>query len=102
MLAQVLNPKGERFPEGKAVEGRLLFWDHLQDKSSFLLVTDPEHPDDFDVIRAKLPTLSPPLPPDSAATPPDVATDVPATLPDLPTPDNDPDDDVIIEFDLRR
>ena len=101
VLAQVLNPKGERFPEGKAVEGRLLFWDHLQDKSSFLLVTDPENPDDFDVIRAKLPTLSPPLPPDSAAAPPDVATDVPAALPDLlPTPDNDPDDDVIIEFDL--
>ena len=52
VLAQVLHPKGERFPEGKAVEGRLLFWDHLQDKSSYLLVTDPENPDDFDPLSA--------------------------------------------------
>ena len=98
VVAQVVNPKGERFPEGKSIEGRLLFWDHMHDKSSFLFVPDDSE-DDFHVIRAKTPTITPPLVPDAPPVPPvDAEAPVPEPLPALlPDPN---DDDVIVEFDL--
>ena len=95
---QISPPKGERFPEGKTIEGRLLFWDRMHDKSSFLFVPDDQE-DDFHVIRAKTPTLAPPLVPDASPVPPlDSDAPVPERLPALlPDPD---DDEVIVEFDL--
>ena len=93
---QISPPKGERFPEGKTIKGRLLFWDRMHDKSSFLFVPDDQE-DDFHVIRAKTPTLAPPLVPDAPPVPPlDSDAPVPERLPALlPDPD---DDEVIVEF----
>ena len=76
-----------------------MFWDHTHDRSSFLFVPD-DSKDDFHVIHAKTPTLTPPLVPDAPPVPPaDAETPVPEPLPALlPAPN---DDDVIVEFDLE-
>ena len=66
VIAQVLGHKKVRYPEQRALSGRLLYWDHLQDQLSYLLC-QPEDGDESQegvVQRAGLPVVSPPETPD--------------------------------------
>ena len=60
VVAQDLDHKKIRFPDSRTVTGRLLFWDHMQDQVSYILVPPGDDSIDFLVYRASIPARLPP------------------------------------------
>ena len=60
MVAQELDHKKIKFPDSRTVTGRLLFWDHMQDQVSYILVPPGDDNIDFLVYRASIPARLPP------------------------------------------
>ena len=60
MVAQELDHKKIKFPDSRTVTGRLLFWDHMQDQVSYILVPPGDDNIDFLVYRAGIPARLPP------------------------------------------
>ena len=60
MVAQELDHKKIKFPNSRTVTGRLLFWDHMQDQVSYILVPPGDDNIDFLVYRASIPARLPP------------------------------------------
>ena len=113
VVAQVLGHRDIKFPQPRSLTGRLLFWDHLHDGTSYVLCPPEDDVSDPLVHKASLPVKLPPainvdeleapkpLPTkkkfDHPLAPGDDLHDEPKDLdPDIPD-DNDEDDDVILE-----
>ena len=60
VVAQELDRKKIKFLDSRTVTGRLLFWDHMQDQVSYILVPPGDDNIDFLVHRASIPARSPP------------------------------------------
>ena len=60
MVAQELDHKKIKFPDSRTVTGRLLFWDHMQDQVSYILVPPGDDNIDSLVYRASVPAGLPP------------------------------------------
>ena len=60
VVAQELDHKKIKFPDSRTVTGRLLFWDHMQDQVSYILVPPGDDNIDFLVYRASIPAQLPP------------------------------------------
>ena len=60
VTAQPLGHLAVKFPYPRSVSGRLLFWDHLGDKVSYLLTPPSQDQDHYMVTRAGLPVKTPP------------------------------------------
>ena len=60
VVAQELDHKKIKFPDSRTVTGRLLFWDHMQDQVSYILVPPGDDNIDFLVYRASIPARLPP------------------------------------------
>ena len=60
VVAQVLGHKDVRFPQPRSLTGRLLFWDHLHDSTSYILCPPEDDVSDPLVQRASLPVRLPP------------------------------------------
>ena len=60
VVAQELDHKNIKFPNSRTVTGRLLFWDHMQDQVSYILVPPGDDNIDFLVYRASIPARLPP------------------------------------------
>ena len=60
VVAQELDHKKIKFPDSRTVTGRLVFWDHMQDQVSYILVPPGDDNIDFLVYRASMPARLPP------------------------------------------
>ena len=60
MVAQELDHKKIKFPDSRTVTGRLLFWNHMQDQVSYILVPPGDDNIDFLVYCASIPASLPP------------------------------------------
>ena len=60
MVAQELDHKKIKFPDSRMATGHLLFWDHMQDQASYILVPPGDDNIDFLVYRASILARLPP------------------------------------------
>ena len=60
VVAQVLGHRDVKFPQPRSLTGRLLFWDHLHDGTSYVLCPPEDDVSDPLVHKASLPVKLPP------------------------------------------
>ena len=98
VVAQELDHKNIKFPDSRAVAGRLLFWDHMQDQVSYILVPPGDNNIDFLVYRASIPARLPPAINIDEFT----GTDPLPPLPSRPTTFDRPMQDRMVEEEMTR
>ena len=98
VVAQELDHKNIKFPNSRTVTGRLLFWDHMQDQVSYILVPPGDDNIDFLVYRASIPARLPPaMNVDELS-----GTDPLPPLPSQPTTFDRPMQDRMVEEEMTR